>query len=125
MMPHLEQVHVPDPPPHGLLGRYPGITHEDGAETAILHQKHHRIVIEVEPPPGPGRIRMQDSEVYAVEHELFTPARPGPGGARLCHLGQEFAVDGIGRGRGRFEDRGHRQLGEHRPKPADMVGVGM
>ena len=57
VMPHLEQVHMPHPPAQHRLRRLAGVAHEDGAEAAVTHQQHHRIVVEVESPAAPGRCR--------------------------------------------------------------------
>lgn len=78
VVPHLEQVHVPDPSAEYRLGPLTGIAHEDGAEGAIAHQQHHRIVVEVEPPPAPRRIGMHDREFHAVHGEPVPAPRGVP-----------------------------------------------
>jgi hypothetical protein len=74
MMPDLEQIDLSDPSLQYRLGGLAGVSHEDGAKAAVTHEQYHGIVVEIDPPPGPGGIGMQDREADAIDRELVAAA---------------------------------------------------
>jgi hypothetical protein len=121
----LEERHAADPAREQRLRRQPRVPGEQGAEAAVLHQQHYRVLVQVAAPLGPGRIRVEHGEAHAVEGEPL-PRAPGmPPDVPGLEVVEEGAVDRVGDQLGRLADEPRRQAVDQRLRAAEMIEVGV
>ncbi len=123
VMPHLEERHRTHAAPQARLHGQARVAGEHGPEAAVLEEQHHRVLVQVEAPAGPGRIGMQDREPHPVQLEPLAGARRHPAPPTLARRGQEVEVQRIADHRAGLEHHGWIERVQDGPGASQVVGV--